>query len=175
MTMPYDEDEDAERQLLIRAEADAARQEANRLGRGDVPATPVAEYGHMPVQCRGPMAKMNDWFLNKEIHDRFALYMRCNRNRRMEAIEAAVARETLIGFPAYISEVGKAKNIEQWKSRALAVHIPSECVLACRSINDVGRLLAMTFMATSENPIVAADLKTMDYFVDEEAKRYLAS
>ena len=67
-TQPYDEDEDAERQLLIRAEADAARREA----------TPIAEYGHMPVQRRGPMAKMSDWFLNKEIHDRFALYMRCN-------------------------------------------------------------------------------------------------
>ena len=93
----------------------------------------------------------------------------------METVEVILNRETNLGFPAYFAEMGKAKTFEQWKSRAPAVFIPSECVLACRCINDVGRLLAVAFMATTDNHVIAADMKSIEHFIDDDVKRYLAS
>ena len=133
------------------------------------------EYGHLPAPIRGSAGKISDWVLNKEIHIRFAAYLNSSRNRRMATVEAIFTRETNLGFPAYFAEMGKAKTLEQWKSRALAVYVPSDCVLACRCINDVGRLLAVAFMATTENHVVAADMKSIEHFIDDDVKRYLAS
>ena len=60
-------------------------------------------------------------------------------------------------------ELGETKNLGQWKARCLAVQTPSETALACRTPNDVGRLLALAFMLATSN-VVIADLKSTDYF-----------
>ena len=60
-------------------------------------------------------------------------------------------------FVPYFAELGRCKNLEQWKARIVALDIPKEVALACRSINDCGRVLAMRFIGDKGQP-VSADL-----------------
>ena len=51
--------------------------------------------------------------------------------------------------------------------------MPEEAVLRIRVPSDAGRLLALKFIATSEE-VVAADCKSRDFFISEELSEWLA-
>ena len=49
----------------------------------------------------------------------------------------------------YFAEPGKTKSFDQWTCRGLTLMMPSEAVLACRNIVDVGRLITLHWLAVS--------------------------
>ena len=158
--------------MLVRAEAEAANQAAKR---STTPSTPIEEYGHMPVPVREGMKAVTGWCLNARVHAEFIKFCRCVGNQRAQTTAALFRTSPDTTFPRYFGKLGKPKGLEQLKSRALAVHVPSEAVLPCRSINDIGRLMALMFLVSASRGLeITADMKTREEYVSQDLLTYLA-
>ena len=70
--------------------------------------------------------------------------------------------------------LAKCKNIDQWRAMALAAGCPSEATIACRSINDCGRLIALKFIADKDGEPVSIDLQSNDSILSEAGNNFLA-
>ena len=79
-----------------------------------------------------------------------------------------------ITFGRYFAELGKAKSFDQWKPRALVVHVPQDAALSCRTVNDVGRMMGLMFIAASApRDEITADLRGKDVFISEHLATFL--
>ena len=68
----------------------------------------------------------------------------------------------------------KAKSFDQWKSRALVVHVPQDAVLSCRTVNDVGRMMGLMFIAASApGDEITADLRGKGVFISDPLATFL--
>ena len=86
-----------------------------------------------------------------------------------------VQNSTEVSFTRYFESIKLCKNIAQWKARLLAVGMKAEGVTACKTINEVGRLMGLIFIhGRSMGEPIAADLESRDYWVDSELEAWLA-
>ena len=104
-TLPNEDEEDHnERMLLVRAEAEAAHQAAQRRGH---PESPNGEYGHMPAPTREGLKDLSEWSLNRNVHAAFVKFCRCESNRKAAEAETMFATTPDITFGRYFAELGK--------------------------------------------------------------------
>ena len=128
----------------------------------------------MPIPIRADMSRVSHWAMGIETHREFAGSCRCLSNAKVAPAAALFEHGNHTTWIGYFSALGKCKNIEQWRARAIAANCPSEAALACRSTNDCGRLLALKFIADKHGDPVSADLQRNADFITPAASRYLA-
>ena len=93
------------------------------------------------------MARVSQWVMGIETHREFAGFCRCLGNAKIGPAAALFEHGNHATWTGYFAALSKCKNTDKWKARAIAANVPTEAALACRSINDCGRLLALKYIA----------------------------
>lgn len=167
--MPYEDQEDHhERMMLVRVEAEAANQAART---STTLSTPIEEYGLMPVPLREGTKAATGWCLNTRVPNSSSsddAWAAIGQRRQ----RPCSGHRPIPLFHVTFGELGKSKGLGKWKSRALAVHVPSEAVLPCRSINDIDRLMTLMLLASAPRGLeITADMKTREEHVSQDLPR----
>ena len=161
--------------LLVRAEADAAVRRDERRARSGIPDTAPVEYGHMPFPIRGDLSRVSAWTLDVRTHTDFSTYCRCTANSKIVPVQALFADGAHVMWPQYFGLLGKCKSVDKRKARILAADIHADAALACRTVNDCGRLLALKYICDKEGSPVDIGLKSTSDFVGRSSSEYLAA
>ena len=114
--------------------------------------------------------------MNLEIHKKFALFCRCTGNAKLKDTDCLFEREDTISFTRYFESLGKCKSLAQWRTRLEATKFPPASIAATRSVQDVGRLLVLQFIAhTQPGEPFGAELTGREHFLDEDYHTWLRS
>ena len=121
------------------------------------------------------MHKIAQWTVNKEVHARFALFCRVDKNAKTIPVTEMFTTEVNIRSTKYFEQLAKTKSEKQWKARASAVSMTSEAVLAVKGQLGSIRLLAVRFLFLAEaGDCITADLKDRAFFISPEAGDFLS-
>ena len=164
-----------EQAALARAEGEAAA-EALRAGerRAADAHNPEAELSHLPAPIRGPMVRMTQWMISREIHNRFITFCKGDRNEKRRHSDALFTAEIAITYVRYAEQLAKCKSMAQWKARALASGVPAEAALSVRTAGESIRQLAVRFFFDSQpGDVLTADMKSRDFFIHADVETYL--
>ena len=173
-TQAYSQDEVDERMLLVRAEAEAAVRRDERRARSGVPDSAAVDYGHMPFPIRGDLPRVSGWTLDVRTHTDFSTFSRCTENATNVPVQALFANGAHVMWTQYFGLLGKCKSLDKWKARILKAGIQADAALACRTVNDCGRLLALKYICDKEGSPVDIGLRSNSDFVGRSSSEYLA-
>ena len=173
----HETDETARHEADRVARLEDARNEAARLeaARPETPPPP-GPAPDVPDPLKNAADKVTGWSANLEVHKKFALFCRCTGNAKLKDTDRLFDREETITFTRYFDSLGKCKSIRQWRDRLEATNFPPASVAATRSIQDVGRLLVLQFIAhTQPGDPFGAELTNREHFLDEGYCTWLRS
>ena len=171
-----EEEEREERVALARIEAEHAARRAREAVTHVEPPTPEGAFAHMPIPLQEPLRRITEWVVGDVIHASFSKFCSCDKNKQLKGLEDMIRREGSISWSRYWPQLQKCKNLGQWKGRANAdaVAVPIEATMAMRTHEDVGRTLAVKWMADFEG-VVCATLKSKDHWITPELITWLES
>ena len=173
----HDNDETARNEADREARLEEAKTEAARLAaaRPETPPTP-GPAPVVPESLKNATDKVSGWSANLDVHKKFATFCRCSGNAKLKDTDSLFDREETITFTRYFDSLGKCKSIRQWRDRLEATNFPPATVAATRSIQDVGRLLVLQFIAhTQPGDPFGAELTNREHFLDEGYCTWLRS
>ena len=125
----------------------------------------------MPLPLRPALHKIAQWTVNKEVHTRFAVFCRSDKNAKTIPVTEMFATEVNVSSTKYFEQLVKTKSEKQWKARALA----DEAVKAVKGQLDSIRLIAVRFLFLAEaGDCITADLKDRSLFISPEAGDFLS-
>ena len=176
MAETEDEADREEQAALARAEATVQQAAANRAAvRGVDPPTPEVDLGHLPLAVRGPADRITEWVVHMTIHLLFSAFCRTESNRKLKDTTDLVQSSTDVSSARYFESIKHCKNIGQWMARLLAVGMPAEGVAACKTMNEVGRLMGLMLIhGQGVGEPISADLRSREYWVGPELQAWLA-
>ena len=102
------------------------------------------------------MQKITEWVLSEPIHLNFAPHIGIDRNKKMSVVGDMFQRESHLTFLRYWDTAGKLKSLAQWRGKRNAQvdpKIPLEATLACGTHVDIGRVIAIRFILTTDEAI----------------------
>ena len=112
------------------------------------------------------MRAVSHWLLNQQTHGLFSKFCRNAGHQKMKVIEEKFLEAPDQPFSVYWNVMGKSKSHEQWKGRASKLQISGPLIVAAANINDIGRILALFFIAMlPPGTEPAADGKQKEHFV----------
>ena len=94
----------------------------------------------------------------------------------MSGLQKSCTENEFLTVDKYSDIVGKCKDLTKWKARVGGSGIPSEGMLACRTVKEAIKLLAITFIAGK--PIgdkVSHNLRGQSFFVTPELREWLGA
>ena len=129
----------------------------------------------MPLPLRPALHKIAQWTVNKEVHTRFAVFCRSDKNANTIPVTEMFATEVNVSSTRYFEQMVKTKSQKQWKARALAVGMADEAVKAVKGQLDSIRLIAVRFFFLAEaGDCITADLKDRSFFISPAAGEFLS-
>ena len=173
----HETDETARHEADRVARLEDARNEAARLeaARPETPPPP-GPAAVVPEPLKNAADKISGWSANLEVHKKFALFCRCTGNAKLKDTDCLFEREDTISFTRYFESLGKCKSLAQWRTRLEATKFPPASIAATRSVQDVGRLLVLQFIAhTPTGEPFGAELTGREHFLDEDYQTWLRS
>ena len=129
----------------------------------------------MPYPIRGYLTRVSGWTLDVRTHKDFSTFCRCTENAKFVPVQALFANGAHVMWTQYFGLLGKCKSLNKWKARILKAGIQADAALACRTVNDCGRLLALKYICDKEGSPVDIGLKSNSDFVGRSSSEYLAA
>ena len=164
------EEDAGERIALGRLEAEALYQENLRKSRRTSSEPSLTEFDHMPAPIRPALHKLAQWTVNGDVHQRFSVFCRSDKNAKLQPVTAMFATEVNVSSTKYFEHMVKTKWAPQWKAIALAVGMADDAVTAVKGPLDSLRLLTLRFLFLAEaGDCITADLKDRSFFISPEA------
>ena len=108
-----------------------------------------AAYGHMPEELREAIVRVSDVTLNREIHERFAIFAGHHRHAKTMAMSTQLVGLQTISWTRWFGKMSTTKGLAQWKAKGLSVGVPIGAVVAVRTITGLGRLVFITLIHKS--------------------------
>ena len=122
------------------------------------------------------MVAMEEWQVNKELHEEFATHCHTMNNTRMKDLQNACTEHEFLTLEKYSDIMGKCKDLTKWKAKVGGSGIPPEGMLACRTVKEAIKLLAITFIAGKPiGETVSHNLRVQSFFVTPELREWLGA